>query len=177
MEWILTKAARLFLILNEIGIPDRIFALVDESRDDDDLPMAEQNIDLLCLSPYGNDPTLDASFFHTQWRFLVRGISEGEHVAYTANEGVPVEAVRAATSSGVQGRDETVDKVILSGTVCRVFLRTRVQVGGAPHFFSSNEVLEEIRSLRKLTHHHILSMILYVCCLPAPKQIAPFIVS
>ncbi|KAJ5386537.1 hypothetical protein N7509_009078 [Penicillium cosmopolitanum] len=158
MEWIMTKAGRLFLILNEIGIPDRIFALVDESRDDDDLPMAEQNIDLLCLSPYGNDPTLDASFFHTQWRFLVRGISEGEHVAYTANEGVPVEVARAATSSGIQGRDETVDKVVLSGTVCRVFLRTRVQVGGAPHFFSSDEVLEEIRSLRKLAHQHVFSI-------------------
>ncbi|KAJ5988969.1 hypothetical protein N7481_004179 [Penicillium waksmanii] len=158
MERIMTKAGRLFLILNEIGIPDRIFALVDESRDDDDLPMAEQNIDLLCLSPYGNDPTLDASFFHAQWRFLVRGISEGEHVAYTANEGVPVEVARATTSSGVQGRDETVDKVVLSGTVCRVFLRTRVQVGGAPHFFSSDEVLEEIRSLRKLAHQHLFSI-------------------
>jgi len=158
MEWVLTKAGRLFLILNEIGIPDRIFALVDESRDDDDLPMAEQNIDLLCLSPYGNDPALDERFFHTQWRFLVRGITEGEHVTYTTNEGVPVESVRATTSSGLQGRDETVDKVILSGKVCRVFLRTRVQVGGAPHFFSSDEVLAEIRALRKLAHQHIVSI-------------------
>ncbi|KAJ5103533.1 hypothetical protein N7532_004062 [Penicillium argentinense] len=158
MEWILLKAGRLFLILDDIGIPDRIFALVDESHDDDDLPMAEQNIDLLVLSPYGNDPALDASFFNTQWRFLVRGIAEGEHVTYTENEGVPVEVARATTSSGVQGRDETVDKVILAGTVCRVFLRTQVQIGGAPHFFSSDEVLAEIRALRKLAHQHLVSI-------------------
>ncbi|KAJ5574109.1 uncharacterized protein N7459_008536 [Penicillium hispanicum] len=158
MEWILLKAGRLFLILDAIGIPDRIFALVDESCDDDDLPIAEQNVDQLCLSPTGNDPDLDTNFFHAQWRFLVRGIAEGQHVTYTGNEGVPVEVVRATTSSGLHGRDESVDKVILAGSVCKVYMRTQVQVGGAPHFFSSDEVLAEIRALRKLAHQHVVSI-------------------
>lgn len=158
MEWILLKAGRLLLILDAIGIPDRIFALVDESRDDDDLPMAEPNIDMLNLSPNGNNPALDSRFFQAQWRFLVRGIAEGEHVTYTGNEGVPVEVVRAITSAGVQGRDDTVDKVVLAGSVSRVLMRTQVQVGGAPYFFSSEEVLAEVKKLRKLAHRHLVSI-------------------
>ncbi|KAI2729500.1 hypothetical protein CBS147354_885 [Penicillium roqueforti] len=158
MEWILTKAGRVFMILDAIGIPDRIFALVDESCDDDDLPIAEHSVDLLHLSPDGDDVALETSFFHAQWRFLVRGIAEGEHVVYTENEGVPVEAVRTNTSSGIHGRDDTVDRVVLAGPVCRVYMRTQVQVGGAPHFFSSDEVLAEIRSLKRLSHEHLVSV-------------------
>lgn len=158
MEWVLLKAGRLFLTLDAIGIPDRIFALVDESCDDDDLPVAEQNVHQLGLSSDGNDPAIDSRFFHAQWRFLVRGIAEGEHVTYTGNEGVPIEGLRSVASSGLQGRDETADKVILAGSVCRVYLRTQVQVSGAPHFFSSDEVLAEIRALRKLAHQHVVSI-------------------
>ncbi|KAJ6167374.1 hypothetical protein N7497_000217 [Penicillium chrysogenum] len=158
MEWILTKAGRVFMILDAIGIPDRIFALVDESCDDDDLPVAEHSVDLLHLSPHGEDLALEASFFHAQWRFLVRGIAEGEHVVYTENEGVPVEAVRTNTSSGTHGRDDTVDRVVLAGSVCRVYMRTQVQVGGAPYFFSADEVLAEIRNLKSLSHEHIVSV-------------------
>lgn len=159
MEYILLKAGRLFLILNEIGIPDRIFALVDESCDDDDLPIAEQNIDRLSLSPTGNDPSLDTKFFHAQWRFSVRGIGEGEHVSYTGNEGVPVEVLKTnGIHNELQGRDDSVDKVVLAGSVCRVLMRTQVQVGGAPHFFSADEVLAEIRALRKLAHEHVISI-------------------
>ncbi|OQE16013.1 hypothetical protein PENFLA_c029G08601 [Penicillium flavigenum] len=158
MEWILTKAGRVFMILDAIGIPDRIFALVDESCDDDDLPVPEHSVDLLHLSPHGEDLALEASFFHAQWRFLVRGIAEGQHVVYTENEGVPVEAVRTNTSSGIHGRDDTVDRIVLAGSVCRVYMRTQVQVGGAPYFFSSDEVLAEIRNLKRLSHDHIVSV-------------------
>ncbi|KAJ5815944.1 hypothetical protein N7447_008177 [Penicillium robsamsonii] len=157
MEWILTKAGRVFMILDAIGIPDRIFALVDESCDDDDLPVAQHSVDLLHLSPDGEDLALETSFFHAQWRFLVRGIAEGEHVVYTENEGVPVEAVRTNTS-GIHGRDDTVDRVVLAGSVCRVYMRTQVQVGGAPYFFSADEVIAEIRNLKRLSHEHIVSV-------------------
>ncbi|KAJ5709388.1 hypothetical protein N7493_010722 [Penicillium malachiteum] len=158
MEYILVKAGRLFLILNEIGITDRIFALVDESYEDEDLPVAEQNVDQLRLSPNGDDPALDSKFFHTQWRYSVRGIGEGEHVTYTGNEGVPVQVLRTGIAHDLQDRDDTVDKVVLAGSVCRVLMRTQVQVGGAPYFFSSEEVLAEIKALRKLAHQHVMSI-------------------
>lgn len=155
MNWILAKAGKLFLILNDIGIPDRIFALVDESYDDSDLPIAAHSVDLLHLSPDGESPALDSKFFHAQWRFLVRGIKEGEHVKYSENEGVPVEVQRSGlTLSNKDG----VEKVVLSGAVCRVYLRTQVKIGGAPHFFEETEVLDEVRSLRRLAHEHLFSV-------------------
>src|SRR5947207_7560240 len=39
LDWILDRAKKLFLILVEIGVPDQIFGLVDESYDDADLPI------------------------------------------------------------------------------------------------------------------------------------------
>ncbi|PLB38461.1 protein kinase domain-containing protein [Aspergillus candidus] len=154
LEWILTKAGRLFLTLVDIGIPERIFALVDESLDDSDLPIAAHSVDRLSLSPHGEDSQLEAKFFLAQWRFVVRGIREGEHVKYTENEGVPVELLRTGPTLAREG----VEKVVLSGAVPRVYLRTQVTVGGAPHFFDEEEVLEEIRSLKRLSHEHISSI-------------------
>ncbi|KAJ5481535.1 hypothetical protein N7475_000347 [Penicillium sp. IBT 31633x] len=158
MEWILTKAARLFLILDAIRIPDRIFALVDESCDDDDLPIPEHSVDRLCLSPDGDDISLDTKFFDTQWRFLVQGIAQGDHLVYTQDEDVPVESVRTITGRSLHGRADSVDRVILAGSVCRVYMRTQVQIGGAPHFVSSDEVLTELRNLRTLSHEHLVSV-------------------
>lgn len=155
----MTKAARLFLILVDIGIPDRIFALVDESYDDSDLPISEANVDLLRLSPdKQDDPGLDERFFHAQWRFLVRGISRGEHVRFSQNEGVPVEMLRGRIINNNDDGDDGVEKVILAGAVCRVYLRTRVKVRTEPDFFEEEEVLDEIRSLRRLAHQHVFSV-------------------
>ncbi|KAL4897303.1 hypothetical protein BDV59DRAFT_87645 [Aspergillus ambiguus] len=154
LDWILAKAGRFFLILVDIGIPDRIFALVDESFDDSDLPIAAHSVHRLKLSPDAPDSTLEEKFFLAQWRFVVRGIREGDHVKYTENEGVPVEVQRTDAALAREG----VEKVILAGAVCRVCLRTQITIGGAPHFFEEDEVMEEIRSLRRLAHDHVYSI-------------------
>ncbi|KAE8149746.1 hypothetical protein BDV25DRAFT_155795 [Aspergillus avenaceus] len=154
LDWILSKAGRLFLILVDIGIPERIFAVVDESVDDSDLPIAAHSVDRLHLSPDDEDAALESKFFLAQWRFTVRGISEGDHIKFTENEGVPVELLRTGTALVREG----VEKVILAGAVCRVYLRTQVTIGAAPHFFEEDEVLEEIRSLRRLSHDHVYSI-------------------
>ncbi|KAL2818946.1 hypothetical protein BJX63DRAFT_48528 [Aspergillus granulosus] len=154
LDWILTKARRLFLILLDIGIPERIFHLVDESFDDNDLPIAAHSVDRLRLSARDANQDLDSKFFLAQWRFVVRGIGEGDHVKYSENEGVPVEALQTGTALAREG----VEKVALAGAVCKVYLRTQVTIGGAPHFFEEDEVLEEIRSLRRLAHDHVYSI-------------------
>ncbi|GIK01742.1 hypothetical protein Aspvir_005780 [Aspergillus viridinutans] len=154
LDWILHKAGRLFLILVDIGIPERIFSLVDKSFDDADLPIAAHGVDRLKLSLDDENPALDAKFFHAQWRFLVRGINQGDHIKYTENEGVPVELIRNEPALAREG----VEKVVLAGAVCRVYLRMQVTVGGAPHFFEEEEVLDEIRSLRRLSHDHVFSI-------------------
>ncbi|KAL6239958.1 hypothetical protein BDW75DRAFT_226686 [Aspergillus navahoensis] len=153
LDWILAKARRLFLILLDIGIPERIFHLVDESFDDNDLPIAAHSVDRLQLSQEP-DAELNSKFFLAQWRFLVRGISEGEHIKYTENEGVPVEVLQTGTTLVKEG----VERVVLAGAVCKIYLRTQVTVGGAPHFFEEDEVLEEIRSMRRLAHDHVYSV-------------------
>ncbi|PYH40146.1 protein kinase domain-containing protein [Aspergillus saccharolyticus JOP 1030-1] len=154
LDCIIAKAGRLFLILVDIGIPDRIFTLIDESLDDSDLPFSASSVKRLPLSAEDPDPDLDHRFFLAQWRFIVRGIPAGDHVKYTQNEGVPVELLRTGPSLVREG----VEKVVLAGAPCRVLLRTQVTVGGAPHFFEENEVLEEIRSLRRLAHDHVYSI-------------------
>ncbi|KAL4878654.1 hypothetical protein BJY04DRAFT_195330 [Aspergillus karnatakaensis] len=154
LDWILAKAGRLFLILIDLGIPERIFHLVDESFDDNDLPIAAHSVDRLQLSSHEPIPELDSKFFLAQWRFVVRGIGEGEHVKYTDNEGVPVEALQTGTVLAKEG----VERVVLAGAVCKIYLRTQVTIGGAPHFFEEDEVLEEIRSMRRLAHDHVYSI-------------------
>jgi serine/threonine protein kinase len=154
LDWILSKAGRLFLILLDIGIPERIFHLVDESFDDNDLPIAAHSVDRLQLSAGDANRDLDSKFFLAQWRFVVRGIGEGDHVKYTENEGVPVEALQTGTVLAKEG----VERVVLAGAVCKIYLRTQVTIGGAPHFFEEDEVLEEIRSLRRLAHDHVYSI-------------------
>jgi serine/threonine protein kinase len=156
LEWILTKAAKLFLILSDIGIAERIFTLVDLSFDDTDLPIAETRLSQLRLA-YEENPALNAKFFHAQWRFLVRGIKEGEHVRFTENEGVPIEVQRGGITHNSSNKDG-MEKVVLSGAVCRLYLRTQIKINEAPHFFEEAEVLDEIQSLRKLAHEHVFSV-------------------
>ena len=154
LDWILAKAGRLFLILLDIGIPGRIFHLVDESFDDQDLPIAAHSVDRLQLSAQDPNSELDSKFFLAQWRFVVRGIGEGEHVKYTENEGIPIEVLETGTVLVREG----VERVVLAGAACKIYLRTQVTIGGAPHFFDEEEVLEEIRSLRRLAHEHVYSI-------------------
>ncbi|KAJ0423705.1 hypothetical protein BJY00DRAFT_299549 [Aspergillus carlsbadensis] len=154
LDWILARAGRIFLILLDIGIPERIFHLVDESFDDNDLPIAAHSVDRLQLCAGESNRDLDSKFFLAQWRFVVRGIGEGDHVKYTENEGVPVEALQTGTVLAKEG----VERVVLAGAVCKIYLRTQVTIGGAPHFFEEDEVLEEIRSLRRLAHDHVYSI-------------------
>lgn len=47
LEWILERSRRVFLILVDIGVPDEIFALIDSSWGDDDLPISLEEVDRL----------------------------------------------------------------------------------------------------------------------------------
>lgn len=181
LEWILTKAGKLFLILSEIGVPQRIFNFANDFVDDSDLPFAEARVPDLPLTRHDDDlpssalppsttsntsnpaavntaASLHHKFFLTQWRYIVRGIAEGEHVRYTENEGVPVEVLKSNMAMTPGSSKDGVEKVVLSGAPCRVLLRTQVSINAAPYFSEEDEVLEEIRSLRQLAHEHVLSV-------------------
>lgn len=92
MEWILEKARRLFLVLAEIGEADRIFAVVENSWDDVDLPLSPKDIEKLALANRRDDQA-NARFFHTQFNFLLRELRHGVHIDFAPNEEVPLEYV------------------------------------------------------------------------------------
>ncbi|KAF2089262.1 kinase-like protein [Saccharata proteae CBS 121410] len=92
LEWILERAKRLYLILAEIGVPDQIFGVIDDSWDDEDLPIPLDAVERLALS-YTNDDHLNRNFYHTQFTFLLRELHRGHHIAYGENEVIPLEYV------------------------------------------------------------------------------------
>ncbi|PVI04927.1 kinase-like protein [Periconia macrospinosa] len=92
IEWILEKARRLFLVLAEIGEADRIFAVVENSWDDGDLPLSPKDIEKLALANRRDDQA-NARFFHTQFNFLLRELRPGVHIDFAPNEEVPLEYV------------------------------------------------------------------------------------
>jgi serine/threonine protein kinase len=92
MDWILEKARRLFLVLVEVGEADKIFTAVENSWDDDDLPLQMEDIEKLKLSNRRDDKA-NARFYHAQFTFLLRELEEGVHVDYAPNEVLPLEYV------------------------------------------------------------------------------------
>jgi hypothetical protein len=156
LDWILERAKRLFLILVEIGVPDQIFGLVDESYDDADLPIALSAVQDLRLTQ-DPDRNLDKKFYKTQFKFLIRHITEGQNVQYTEEETIPVETVGLKVGIVPLGKDGT-DKVRLAPNHHEVFARKRVPLNQPPHHISEADVLSEILSLRKLVHQHLASV-------------------
>ncbi|PGH11998.1 serine/threonine protein kinase [Helicocarpus griseus UAMH5409] len=157
LDWILEKGSKLFLILCDIGIQERIFALADEAYDDDDLPIASHDVSLLRLaSGDSQDTSLNEKFFNAQWRFLVKDIKEGAHVEYGKNEGLPVELISQQISMPLSSKDGF-DKVIVAGAVCQHRLRVRLDTQREPHFLDKEEILREIGFLRRLSHEHLTS--------------------
>jgi serine/threonine protein kinase len=92
LDWILAKARRFYLILVECGTPDQIFGVIDDSWDDDDLPVPLADVDRLALS-YRTDERLNIKFHSTQFQYLLRIPIEASHIDYASNEVVPVEYV------------------------------------------------------------------------------------
>ena len=156
LDWILERAKKLFLILVEIGVPDQIFGLVDESYDDADLPITLSAVPDLRLTQ-DPDGTLDKKFYKTQFKFLIRNITEGKNVQYTEEETIPVETVGLKAGIVPLGKDGT-DKVRLASSHYEVFARKRVPLNQPPNHVSEDDVLSEIRSLRKFTHQHLASV-------------------
>ncbi|GAB7337984.1 hypothetical protein MBLNU457_4359t1 [Dothideomycetes sp. NU457] len=90
MEWILERAKRLFLILSEVGVPDRILGVVDDSWQDEDLPIARHDVDKLELSA-DNDQYINQRFYELQFVYLLRPLQRGDHLDYGLNEHIPME--------------------------------------------------------------------------------------
>lgn len=152
IEWIMEKARRLFLILVEIGEADRIFAVVDKSWDDDDLPLEMDDIEQLSLSNR-RDNHADARFYHTQFTFLLRELRQGVHIDYAQNEEIPLENVMALP---VAVSLQAWSRIHLPKKPHEIYMRRKFPLGNAedPEAFHQDFILD-VESARMVEHEHI----------------------
>ncbi|GAP87837.1 putative protein kinase domain-containing protein [Rosellinia necatrix] len=150
-EWI-EKAKRIFLILSDLGIPDQIFGIIDDSWDDGDLPIALDQIDRLALTP-SRDDKIAKKFYSRQFHYLVRYIGKGKHVVYQDDDLVPVVADRRPGLS----TNHTTDKVGLPNRPGEAFSRRRFSIGTDPGMMSMEYFMNGISSAKNLQSDHLAS--------------------
>lgn len=152
IEWILEKARRLFLVLAEIGEADGIFAVVDRSWDDDDLPLEMDDIEQLALSNRRDDHA-NARFYSTQFTFLLRELQNGVHVDYAPNEEVPLEYVMGLPPAASL---QNWSRVHLPKRPKDIYVRRKFALGNSesPTAFESTFIMD-VESARMIEHEHI----------------------
>lgn len=150
LECIVEKAKRLFLILIHLGVPGDILRLIEDSYDDDNLPIDEDDVTSLRLSRVRGQQ-IDIQFYRCQFKYLVRVVGEGEHIRYAEDERVPLQRLEQKTITS----QNALDSVRLPSPVNRVFLLKRIPLGEDKTEF---DVLSEIASAKSLSHDHVLSI-------------------
>jgi serine/threonine protein kinase len=153
IEWILEKARRLFLVLAEIGEADRIFAVVERSWDDEDLPLEMADIEKLTLANR-RDEKADARFFHTQFNFLLRELRPGVHIDFAPNEEVPLEYVMELPPAVSL---QNWSRVHLPKKPNKVYVRRKFSLStpDSPGCFEEDFFMD-MESAKMVTHDHIV---------------------
>ncbi|KAK4627166.1 hypothetical protein CLAFUW4_04915 [Fulvia fulva] len=152
MEWILERAKRFFLILTEIGVPDQIFGCIDDSWDDDDLPIPLENVQNLELS-YENNEALNQKFYDMQFVYLLRELKQNSHVDYGPKEHIPMEHVNVLPPAVCL---QPYDRVHFPGKPEDVFMRRKFAMTdketGAYH---GETFMRDVKKAKALSHEHI----------------------
>lgn len=152
MEWILGRARRLFLILAEIGKPEQIFGLIDDSLDDDDLPFSYESIvDMdLCVEP---DERLNRRFHATQFLYLLRQIDQGGHIDYGPQEYIPMEYVHKVPPAVSL---QSWDRIHFPKDHEQVFVRRKFTFGTGNDKDNLRETyMQDLAEAKRLAHPHI----------------------
>jgi serine/threonine protein kinase len=154
-EWIELKAKRIFLILVDLGVPDQIFGVIDDSWDDADLPVPQDQVERLQLT-YDKDEKLEKKFFYRQYTYLLRHFQKGEHVVYEDDEVIPLEqAERRVVGSVPNLIQSNVDKVHLPGRPDDIFVRRKIPLGTGAGRMPQEDFLSGIESMKVIDHEHL----------------------
>ena len=150
LDWILLRGQRLFLIFEDIRLPECIFEAIDSSLDDNDLPLSEEAVAGLNL-PNVKTSCSAKAFHRRQFKYIVRELREGHHVDYGAEEIVPVDPL--AKRSGILP-SHNADKVSIGNSL---YGRRKVVIGqdegvDRVHF------LLHLKSLMRLKHPHLITV-------------------
>ena len=154
LDWILEKSPRIFLILNQIGVPEKVFEFIDKSFADDDLPLSQDALwDLNIFG--GKSETLDKKFYREQFGFLVQELEPGGHVDYGYWDVVPVDPVnQAIRRPSIASNTVSSDKVQVKKK-----LYTRIKIA-SPSEKGIDEVpfLMNLKALTNIQHAHLVSI-------------------
>ena len=154
MEWIKERAKRLFLILCDVGVPDQIFGCIDDSWDDDDLPISLEDVQNLELA-VENDEALNRKFHDTQFVYLLRELVQGSHIDYGHNEHIPMEHVSTlppAVSLQIW------DRIHFPGRSDDVYMRRKHSLAEKDTGKDlRSSFLKDVRKAQAFEHEHIAS--------------------
>ncbi|KAM7209499.1 protein kinase [Naviculisporaceae sp. PSN 640] len=157
-EWIDQKARRIFLILVDLGVPDQIFGVIDDSWDDEDLPIARDQVERLALTP-SKDEKSEKKFYYRQFYYLLRPLKKDEHIVYQDNEVVPLDVLEKKQTLATGHSSNHVDRVVLPDQPGMVFCRRRIPLGpgGGPEALSQEDLLYEINGIKHVQNEHLIS--------------------
>ena len=149
-DWIVGRGSRFFLILNQLGIPERVFDIADRSLDDEDLPLSQAALWEYNLFG-GKSQTLDKKFYREQFNFFIQELEPGGHVTYGACDVVPVKLV--TRRPGIAGAHAN-DRVSVQGnTYTRKKVATSGDKGIDPVLFQMH-----LKALKTIRHSHLVSI-------------------
>ncbi|KAK6502620.1 hypothetical protein TWF506_003200 [Arthrobotrys conoides] len=152
-EWIISRAQKLFLILVDLGIPEQIFWITDDSWGDDDLPISLESIPRLKLSPVA-DPVLDRKFHKAQYNYLLRFLYNGAHIDFEEFETVPLDIIKSYSGLFSQ----PVDHVRCPRNPDHLLTRKRFPLVDRDGNSLLPEFMEEVESFRIVSHRHIVEL-------------------
>ena len=154
-EWIDTKAKRIFLILLDLGVPDQIFGLIDDSWDDSDLPIPLDQVEQLALTT-SKDERLERKFYQRQFHYLLKPPERGTHTVYADHEVVPIDVVERRP-----GLSHAVDKVKLPprpNQPNQFFCRRKVPLSSSnPGCLSPQDFLDLVNASKSVQNDHVVS--------------------
>jgi len=163
VEWILGRARTFYLVLLELGVPEKIFQIVDGSWDDDDLPVGAETVGELGL----DNANLEKRFLKKQHMFLLRLLGDGDHVDYSEDEIVAISCAgtkRQGNVMGINGLSAPAavafDKVYFPRSRGELYIRMQVPLGdGDDGETIQREIfLDEIAASKTVVHKHIVKI-------------------
>ena len=154
IDWILQRSRRLFLILLDIGVPEQIFGVIDDSWDDEDLPISSDAVQGLNIS-MGKDEELRKRFYSRQFWYLMQEINQGDHLTFAKDEVVPLElCVKRAGVAFVH----TSEKVYFPRRPEEVFMRKRVPLAQLSSKAPNIQFKAVVDEMKSAVHEHIISI-------------------
>ncbi|KAF3942244.1 hypothetical protein ABW19_dt0202070 [Dactylella cylindrospora] len=154
-EWVVQKAKRFFLLLLEFGIPEKIFDVVDQSWDDDDLPLGPHNIQRLRLREH-HDKAMESKFYKRQFSYILKEFTYRSHVEFQEEDEIPLVVTHRQKYPGFSfGSDDRVHRPRRKELQ---MYRRKITLGLEPDGMMEHDFLAEVDILRNLKHPHIVDL-------------------